>query len=922
MPAGSSRTAEEKKQEHIDAIKERITEDIGPVIEESIQRSVQDYAVTRITPIGNEESQVRSHQAIEKFRSLIPRPTFDDLWTQRDEDRLKQDAERDAEFEHCCTYQDYISATWKTAYKFMGCLATDIIGPKSYLVFHDDHAASKARFWATRFCRKLSSLIVQPVFAANPERLALAIQWTVICRTGDRRKWRLSGCNDEDEFLRILKEVVGQSQDGTEDPRTLRLMALRLFKRKYGTRGGEDPLWCQFLQRIEEKAPESTHVAEQGRDSQYLGDFEPYRVGTTDLANLLDAIREVRVCGFPKFHDPTTVAMTLLYTRDAADLPLRPQVMEATRAVLLSQRREARRPQKLSMLDIRGSLAPSQSGGAQDDVDEERDLGHPQDADLNLPSEHLDEVVTEADIFRENAEEQAEEVEGQDEQAAIPEMGPDTQGAARWSRFGEISSSNDELENAGKTEQPEDVGPAPQSPARAMPGRPQLHQPDTAANAQDHQNNGEATQQGYITARKRQRTEVEQMHETRQDSAIYTAERFAADARGDPVHEDRAGRRGSSGNSDQDGQQALATLPNDPNGEQPATRAGQQILGKRQRESYDVESAGEFEMPYFREDEVTIDRNSSGHIIGMRPIDPHADGSNMVVLRPGLATLFQLQPLTQRGKYVVERLFAEARLGSSNGNVAFSVAPVDPIDPSHSEPVYVSSTGQLSEPIPLWAITTLGLNQDQIHNRTRNQIQGPVRTVPCTLCNSSIHRTGQCPIPSSVHHGDTAVCGPHNSSTSHHLWGHAFDSSMTWPLSTCRLVRDAQYGINIRGNKMKENYEFLIKWLVVERQHKAPIRVEDHTLDFVGLVIDYSREFCNGEMPQMVNFKWPYTKAEARRYESTLRRYDELGPDQMPRGMLDGKSMAEIRAMRNRGGIPLQVYNPNDPPATNPEPAE
>lgn len=126
---------------------------------------------------------------------------------------------------------------------------------------------------------------------------------------------------------------------------------------------------------------------------------------------------------------------------------------------------------------------------------------------------------------------------------------------------------------------------------------------------------------------------------------------------------------------------------------------------------------------------------------------------------------------------------------------------------------------------------------------------------------------------------------------------------MAWPQVTCRhLIRDAQNGIWRRANR-KDHYEFLIKWLIVERPHKAPSRVEDQTLGFVVLVLDYSRKYCNGEMPQQVNFRWPYTKAEARRYESTLKRYDELGPDQMPQGMLDGKSMTEIGAMRDRGEI-------------------
>ncbi|KAK7719986.1 hypothetical protein SLS64_002167 [Diaporthe eres] len=685
MPAESSCATEAKKQEHIDAIKERIAEDIGPVIEESIQRSIVDYAAIRVTPNGNEESQAGHHQAIEEFRSLIPRPTFDDLWTERDEQNLTQEAERDAEFQHRCTYQDYISGTWKTAYKFMGCLATDIVGPKSYLVFHDDRATSKTRFWATRFCRKLSNLIVQPVFAANPEKLALAIQWTVICRTGDRRKWRLSGCNDEDEFLRILGEVVELSQDGTESPQTLRLIALRLFKRKYPTRGGDNPLWCQFLQRIEEQAPENANLAEQERDSQEFGDFELYRVNTTDLTNLLDAIREVRVCGFPMFHDPTTVAMTVLYTRDSTDLPLRPQVMEATRAVLLSHRREAKRAQKLSMLDIRGSLAPSQSGGPQGDVDEERDLGHSLDAGLNLPDVHLDGAVAETGIARENAEEQAKEVESQDEQAGVPEMDQNDQEAAREPRTGAVSSPGGQVENSGKNEQPENVRPTPPSPVRAMPRFPRLDQPDTVANAHHHQSTGQAAQQGHITARQWQRMEVEQIRDSRQASAIYTAESFASNPRDDPVHLGRGGSSSGGENPGRDGQQTRAAPANAPNVEQPATSVGPQILGKRPRKSESTEPAGTFKMPYFTPDEVTFVRNANGEIVGVRPNDPQADESNMLVRMPGGAIVARTKPHTERGSAIINRAFQDAALGSLSREVRYSIRPVvEDIDLSDS----------------------------------------------------------------------------------------------------------------------------------------------------------------------------------------------------------------------------------------------
>lgn len=208
--------------------------------------------------------------------------------------------------------------------------------------------------------------------------------------------------------------------------------------------------------------------------------------------------------------------------------------------------------------------------------------------------------------------------------------------------------------------------------------------------------------------------------------------------------------------------------------------------------------------------------------------------------------------------------------------------------------------------------------QNQVQNPPQNQFQGPALPVLCVLCNSKIHPMGQCPIPTSVHRGDTAVCGPHNTTNRYHHRGPIFDCSATNPQSTCRAVRDAQNGITRHVKGEREHWEFLIKWLVVERKRKAPIRVEDPTLDFVGLVLDYSALYCDGQMPPQVNYRWPYTKAEAYQYQRGLRRYDEIGLDQMPKSMLDGKSLAEIKAMRDRGEIPLQIHDPTDPPARHP----
>ncbi|KAG6362046.1 hypothetical protein INS49_010275 [Diaporthe citri] len=432
------RTAAEKKQDHIDAVIERTNEVLPTVIEEPIQNSVDDYA-------KHDDPQAKQTDMIAKFTSLIPRPTFDDAWTEQDEENLKQEAERDAQFQHRCTYQDYVNSVWKTAYKFMGCLATDIVGPKTYLRFHSDH----------------------PVFKGDPGKLALAIQWTVICRTKDRRRWRLSGCGSDDPFLSILKAVVERSQDGTKSPRMLRRMALGIYKERHPTQGFQDPLWNQFLQRIEEQAPKKKSPVEQEVDSQDFGDLDLYRVNATDLNNLLGAIVNVRMFGFPVFPDPTALAMTVLYTRNPTDIPMKPQVIEATKAALLAHRREARRAEKSGVPEIRGPSAPSQSGGAQGAADSEQGAGLASNADSSLSDGEI--AKAEAQVSKDEAEE-AEETEEVEEEAEAAEEKQAPRRSTRQKAKKKISTPVVLTSNDGDSEE---FRFTPPSPKRPRPSRAQ-----------------------------------------------------------------------------------------------------------------------------------------------------------------------------------------------------------------------------------------------------------------------------------------------------------------------------------------------------------------------------------------------------------------------------------------------------------------
>ncbi|KAL1883230.1 hypothetical protein Daus18300_000288 [Diaporthe australafricana] len=330
-----------REQEFIKELIEENRERVSANILETIKKTKTEYNWSK-----------NSRENTERFRALIPKPSFDESWIENDEAALVARADGDSAFDHLCTFETYLGGVWKTAYKFMECLATDIIGPKTHLKFVSDHARSKNKYWARAFCMHLQDIIVQPVFSRNPAKVALAMQWAVICRTKDRRKWRLSGC-DDDFFLRILVEVINNHQDGSKAPHLLRRMAKEIFRSKYPGRG--DSTWCQLLQRIGEAVVASRKVSQPAIDNgeQENGYFRFYEVNTTDLKIIITAIREMTVCSFPMWNDPDLVARTVLFSRHNLDLPYQKEIVDANMAVLLSRERAA----------LRGAGEPSEALG-------------------------------------------------------------------------------------------------------------------------------------------------------------------------------------------------------------------------------------------------------------------------------------------------------------------------------------------------------------------------------------------------------------------------------------------------------------------------------------------------------------------------------------------------------------------------------
>lgn len=282
------------------------------------------------------------------FNQLIPAPQYDDFWTQADQDELEQQVTGDRDFQKLCDVAEFVASIWKTVYRFTGRLATDIVGPRSGLEFKSDSHRGDGPTWTKTFCEVMTAVVLHPFFNLSTEKMSLALQWAVICRTDDKRKYQLNGCGD-DLFLRMLVSVITKYQDGTRPPGELRELASYKYMRASGETA-EPPPWSQFLGHIEEKV--RSNAAARARKSNKDGDAvdeteaERYFVNVGDASVVRSALDRMKHLNMRMFVDTRLVTDAVKATRDVYDIPDKAQVRRAIRAVLLQEIRNRLRVER------------------------------------------------------------------------------------------------------------------------------------------------------------------------------------------------------------------------------------------------------------------------------------------------------------------------------------------------------------------------------------------------------------------------------------------------------------------------------------------------------------------------------------------------------------------------------------------------
>lgn len=114
-------------------------------------------------------------------------PVFTAKWTQQDEDKMMDEWNSSPEKESYASMRPNpsLKALWKVCMRIFRCTPLDLLSPLLQLRYNASVVL------AQKFCNALSPLIPHPVWKGSAWRLAMALQYAIICRTDDRRPWRL-----------------------------------------------------------------------------------------------------------------------------------------------------------------------------------------------------------------------------------------------------------------------------------------------------------------------------------------------------------------------------------------------------------------------------------------------------------------------------------------------------------------------------------------------------------------------------------------------------------------------------------------------------------------------------------------------------------------------------------------------------------
>lgn len=241
---------------------------------------------------------------------------------------------------------------WRACARFLGCFPADIVGFDTHLEFRNDDgdAEQNTHIFSEAFCQALLSILLHPFFETDASKITLAIQYAVIVRTNDCRRWSMG--RHSDTFLQTLQETIDTVTDTHTTMPTIRRLAMAAYMKTWWPK--QCPLWSRFMDAIEERT-----ITTRPKLTEAEGDIWhlPYICLARDAQTIQSALDDLEQGGLPVFLPVKIYELCLTGIQQEDDLPnveiLETRLLEET---ILHQKRQ----KTMAMACTAQQLDPSQ----------------------------------------------------------------------------------------------------------------------------------------------------------------------------------------------------------------------------------------------------------------------------------------------------------------------------------------------------------------------------------------------------------------------------------------------------------------------------------------------------------------------------------------------------------------------------------
>ena len=274
----------------------------------------------------------------------LPQLPLNATWTAAHRERVERSWLEDPERERLLAVdgQKDLLTLYKACLRLVHCLPEDIISCRFNLEYDMDQNRVQARgrsvFWSSPFCKKLTALLVHPMWDGSVALLAIAIQYAVIADTRDRSPWDMEAPPGCDRFLRRLLTQKRQQPDAsaTEIRKELHDSAPVPQADAYGRPiGGPVSLWDLLFQALEDAVEPELPDAEAPPPAPRPG---PFLVRRRHLDMVESALNAVSYGGLPRSLPVDFYGHGIGGRRSAKDYPKKSDLRELRSWSILCER--------------------------------------------------------------------------------------------------------------------------------------------------------------------------------------------------------------------------------------------------------------------------------------------------------------------------------------------------------------------------------------------------------------------------------------------------------------------------------------------------------------------------------------------------------------------------------------------------------